>query len=61
MEAATRWALRVSACAFRQTLNFLKSDMPKDELATVFRYAVPIRVASFHPKRPVNLSRGFSG
>jgi hypothetical protein len=61
MEAATRWALRVSACAFRQTLNFLKSDMPKDELNTVFRHAISFRVASFHPKRPVDLSRRFSG
>lgn len=29
MVAATRWTLRVKACAFRQTLSFLKSLMPK--------------------------------
>jgi hypothetical protein len=50
MEAATRWTLRVSACAFRQTLNFLKSLIPKDGATDVFPQSVSLYAAAFCPK-----------
>jgi hypothetical protein len=36
IDAATRWTLRVSACAFPHTRNFLKSAILKDEPTNVF-------------------------
>jgi hypothetical protein len=39
MEAATRWALSVNACDFRQTLSFLKSLTPK--VGVINAYAHP--------------------
>ena len=50
MDAATRWTLRVSACAFRQTLNFLKSLILKDGMTIVFPYFVSLYAKPFYPK-----------
>lgn len=50
MDAATRWTLRVNACAFRQTLSFLKSLMPKDEGTSVFHHFVSLYAEPFYPK-----------
>ncbi len=47
---ATRCTLRVNACAFRQTLSFLKSLIPNDEVTNAFTHAVFRCAAAFYPK-----------
>src|ERR1700732_3911972 len=50
MVAATRCTFRVNACAFRQTLSFLKSLIPKDGVTGVFTHVVFRCTAAFDPR-----------
>src|SRR5882762_611040 len=50
MVAATRWTLRVKACALRQTLSFLKSLMPKDGATSFFPQSVWLYAETFYPQ-----------
>ena len=50
IDAATRWTLRVNACAFRQTLSFLKSLMPKGRATNGLRHHVSLYAEPFYPK-----------
>ena len=50
MDAATRWTLRVSACALRQTLSFLKSLMSKGRATNGLRHSVSLYAEPFYPK-----------
>jgi hypothetical protein len=47
---ATRCTFRVNACAFRQTLSFLKSLIQKDGLSIVVADAVSVSAGAFRPK-----------
>jgi hypothetical protein len=46
---ATRCTFRVNACAFRQTLSFLKSLIQKDGLSIVVTDAVSVCAGAFRP------------
>ena len=47
---ATRWTFSVNACAFRHTLNFLKSLIPNDGVITGFTHAVSRDAAAFYSR-----------
>src|ERR1700730_3573628 len=50
MVAATRCTFSVNACAFRQTLSFLKSLIRQNALSVVISDALSLRAGAFHPR-----------